>query len=68
MAEIVPWNTRLEFYFLEGLGTWHPEQKRTKASLLRGYLKSCQLRKDWDGMKPAEVVRLANSMLNKEQE
>jgi hypothetical protein len=57
--------TPVELDFIEGLGKWS-EHRVSRMDLLRGYLRSMQLRTDWSGMSRHDVERRVLMLIERE--
>ena len=63
----VPYTTKREIEYLEGIGTNFSEShvpKFTKTQMLKKYIEALTLRVNWDGLNKKDILFAATEILN----
>lgn len=61
------WDQKLEVEFIRNLGNYSEAHKKSRAELLRNYIKAHPLRKRWMGIKADRMLALAERCLAEEE-
>ena len=58
------WTTFDELFFIDNIGSFSKIGSKKNKELLKNYISSCFIRKDWDGIDSKEVINTSRLIFN----